>query len=94
MPTLTMATTTAAANSADITVVAGTPINVGLYTDAGGDIGAANVTANISRKNPNATYTLTGMTLGYYAPNIVLDGPGVYRVEKSASAIAVGVVTD
>jgi len=93
MPVALISPTTAASNSADFTVTGSTAVSVGLYTAAGGGM-AGDVSVGISRKNPAGTYQSTGLVVSGAVPNVVVAAPGVYRAEKPATAVAVGVVTD
>lgn len=93
MPTANPAPTTSAANSTDITVTSAAPVNVGLYTAAGGAL-PGGVRAPLARKNPSGTYDKTGLELTSQVPNLTITGAGVYRVEKPATTVAVGVSTD
>lgn len=93
MPTNILAATTSAGNSSDITITSAAPLTVGLYVAAGGAI-AADVVAPITRKNASGTYSPTGEALTGARPNVTITGAGVYRVEKPATQVAVGVVQD
>jgi hypothetical protein len=93
MPTQILAPATSAGNSTDVTVTAAAPVTVGLYTAAGGSV-SGEITAPITRKNPSGTYAPIGESLSGARPNLTITGPGVYRVEKPATSIAVGVQSD
>lgn len=93
MPTALIAPTTAAANSTDVTLAAGQEANLGLYTAAGGPV-PAGVVATIARRNPSGTYDHTGNILTSQKPNAVLSGAGIYRIQKPATDVAIGVNQD
>ena len=93
MPTEVLAKGTTEANSTDITVAAGTPINVGLFRADEKEI-EDHVQFPIYRKDPDGNYQPTGLTLYKYEPNVTLIGPGVYRVSRPVCTVATGIQTD
>lgn len=93
MPVALIAPTVSATNSADFTVTATAPVNIGLYVAAGGGL-SGEVVVSIERKNPSATYGSTGLSISGSQTNMVVTAPGVYRAVKPATTLAVGVQTD
>lgn len=93
MPTEVLAKGTTAATSSDITVVAGTPINVGLFRADEAPI-EADCKCKITRQDPDGNDQPTGLELNGVAPNIVLIGPGVYNVNRPEITVATGIQTD
>lgn len=94
MPTNAIAPATAASNSSDITVAAGSAVTVGLCTAAGGPIPHENLPVKITRKNAAGTYDEVGLYLTAQVPALRLDSPGVYRAEKPVTSVAIGVNQD
>jgi hypothetical protein len=85
-----IASGTTQADSADFTVSAGAPSTISLH-DADG-VFANDVAAVIKVKSSSGVYRpVIGGDLTAQRPDIVIDGPGVYRVTKYASAVAFGV---
>ena len=94
MPTEILAKGTTAATSTVITVVAGTPITVGLFRADEGPI-EADCICPILREDPDGNDQPTGLVLNGINPNIVLIGPGLYFVDRPGSLkTATGVQTD
>lgn len=86
-----IAAATAAANSADVTVVAGTPVTVFLNV-ASGEV-PRDARATILMKNAGGQYEAIGSLSGA-SPETkarVIDGPGTYRVAKGVTSVAVAV---
>lgn len=74
-----IATANTAANSGDLTVVAGTPVTVGLK---GWETGAL---VYIFIKDDAAAYNLIGKMTAY-EPFTVITGPGTYRFSRVAGS--------
>lgn len=70
------------ANSADITVVAGTPVTLFLKTTAG-TLPDSQARASVQVKTSASLYQTIGALNGVDR-TIVIDGPGTYRVQKYA----------
>jgi hypothetical protein len=88
-----IASGTTADNSADFTVAAGTPVTISLH-DADGVFGN-DVAATVFIKSSGGVYrAVAGGNLSPQKPELVIDGPGTYRVSKYASAVAFGVDKD
>lgn len=86
-------TGTTQANSADIAVAAGTPTTISLF-NAAGTFGN-DVAATVFQKKSNGAYdAIKGGNLTAQRPELVLDGPGTFRVTKYASVVAFGVDQD
>lgn len=84
---------TTADSSADFTVAAGTPNTISLR-DADGVL-AGDVAAVIDIKSSDGVYRpVQNGSLHAHRPELVIDGPGTYRVRKFASAVAFGVDKD
>lgn len=67
-----------AANSADVTVLAGEPITVALKGVAEG------AKVNINIKNDAGTYEFTGFALEPSGRIVTISGPGTYRFSRLA----------
>lgn len=88
-----IASGTVQADSADFTVAAGTPNTISLF-DADG-VFANDVAATLFIKSSGGVYrAVAGGNLTGQKPEIVIDGPGTYRVTKYASTVAFGVDKD
>jgi hypothetical protein len=85
-----LATGTTLANSADFTIVAGAPRTLFLKYDAnaGGPIQYF-----IQHKNADSTYTTKVVMTPSYDP-LTLDGSGVFRAQRQASAASSGLDID
>lgn len=89
-----------AAIDINVTVVAGTPVHLGLYTAAGP---VPSCQCLISRKNPAGTFAPTGYVLTSADPsgdaqktdiNFNMVAAGDYVIHKPATTIAIGVFKD
>ena len=95
MPQL-LPTGTTQADSTDITLASGVSTVISLFAASGVSI-PLEPQALIQRKGSNGIYrTLSGATgiLSGSWLEIVIGGPGTFRVRKLASAVAVGVDRD
>lgn len=79
-----IASSTSAATSADITVVAGTPATIFLKS-ATSEVLPSDGSAQIQIKSSNLTYYVLG-SIDRVNPAKVIDGPGTYRIVKTGSA--------
>ncbi|TPM58981.1 hypothetical protein FJ959_08895 [Mesorhizobium sp. B2-2-4] len=80
MATQILATGSTAADSADVTVAAGTPITVGLK-----GVVDANALVIIYLKDDGAAYNQVGR-LTSDVPSIMISAPGTYRFSRAAGA--------
>lgn len=80
MATQILATASTAADSADVTVAAGTPVTVGLK-----GVVDANAAVIISLKDDAATYNVVGR-LTSDVPSLMISAPGTYRFSRVAGA--------
>lgn len=88
-----IASGTTAANSADFTVLSGSPVNISLH-DADG-VFSNDVAATVFIKSSAGVYrAVSGGNLSAQRAELVIDGPGTYRVTKYASVVAFGVDKD
>jgi hypothetical protein len=88
-----IASGTTPANSADFTVLAGVPVTISLQ-DADG-VFSNDMAATIFIKSSAAVYrAVKGGNLTGQTAELVIDGPGTYRVTKYASVVAFGVDKD
>jgi len=78
---LTVGTT--AANSSDVTVVAGTPLTVCLK-DAAGKVVEPGARVNILLKDDAGEYFLVGLQLTTLKPALQIAAPGTYRFSRVA----------
>lgn len=91
--TAIIASGTTQADSADFTVAAGTPVTISLF-DADGVFGN-DVAATVFKKSSGAVYKpVAGASLTAMRQELVIDGPGEFRVTKYASVVAFGVDKD
>jgi hypothetical protein len=89
MATQILAAGTAAADSADITVSAGTMLTVGLK--GGVPSGANNPSVSIYLKDDTGVYNYVD-ELGYPSRQaLVIVGPGVYRFSRNSNGATCGV---
>jgi hypothetical protein len=82
MATEILAPGTAPANSADITVNVGSPVNVGAFRDDEQTL-EYNFRGLIFRKDANGDYNPTNFSLNVDTPNQMLVGAGIYQVRRS-----------
>jgi hypothetical protein len=88
-----VASGTTQANSSDFTLAAGTPATLSLFTASG--VFANDMAATVFKKDSGGVYrALKGGDLTAMRPELVLDGPGEFRVTKYASVVACGVDRD
>jgi hypothetical protein len=88
-----IASGTTEANSSDFTVSAGVPATISLF-DADGVFGN-DVQATVFIKSSGGVYrAVHGGALSCSRRELVIDGPGTYRVTKYASQVAFGVDKD
>jgi hypothetical protein len=76
-----LATANTAADSADVTVAAGTPITVSLK----GQVDQAAIVL-ISLKDDGGVYNQTGGRLTSDVPSLMISAPGTYRFSRVAGA--------
>jgi hypothetical protein len=77
--------------SSDITVTAGTPVTISLFSSTTQYL-PADARALIQQKSSGGTYnTVTGGELNINSQQMVIDGPGVFRVVKNPAAGSYGV---
>ena len=93
MSTEVLAAGTTAANSIDIVVATGAPINVGLARTDENPVGGDCV-CPIMRKDGNGDYGPTGFILSNKNPSLVLVGAGTYQVRRPAIDFATSIETD
>lgn len=82
MATTLIAVGNSAADSADITVAAGTPVMIFLTESADGPVDS-NARVEVKAKSAGGTYHVIGQITGM-DPARVIDGPGTYRVSRIA----------
>lgn len=93
MPTQVLAKGTTAADTTEITVVAGTPKNIGLFRADEANV-ESDCKCPITRKDPDGNFQPTGLVLSGVNPNIVLIGAGVYIASRPVIKVATGIQTD
>lgn len=76
-----IATGSTAANSADVTVVAGTPITVGLK-----GVVDANATVLVSLKDDGSAYNRINSRLTSDVASLMISAPGTYRFSRVAGS--------
>jgi hypothetical protein len=89
MATELLATGTAAADSADVVVTAGTPVTIYLKKGSDGAV-SASARATVKIKSSGGTYHEIGALTGQYQA-LVIDGPGTYRISRETASEAFGV---
>jgi len=91
MSTSILAVGTTEAVSSTFTVVAGTPVTIGLFITGGGVI-PSSVSAEVEIEDPGATFSRTGVELSERSPSALIVAPGLYRVRRYAtSGVSVGI---
>jgi len=94
MPTIVLVSGTTEASSDDITVVAGTPVNVGAFRDDEA-YNEDDFRGQVFRKGPDENYNPTNFTITMSKPNLLIVGAGVYQVRRfGALASPVGFYID
>jgi len=94
MPTQILAPGVGLDTSDEITVVAGAPVNVGLYRADGKNI-ERTCRGNIYRKDPDGVFNPTSYALYPDEPNLILVGAGVYHVVRvGAFLVPTGIQVD
>jgi hypothetical protein len=94
MPTQVLAPGTTEASSSDITVEAGTPVNVGAYRDDE-QLLEPEFRGLIYRKDAAGDYNPTNFSVHREKPNQVIVGPGIYQVRRTgAISKNTGIQTD
>lgn len=91
MSTQILAAGGAAGTSTPVTVVAGTPVTVGLFVSGSPIIPSFDPPMKVQIQNPDASYTDTGVALDQSATTALLIAPGVYRVARGDIGESVGV---
>ena len=91
MSTQILAAGGAAANSSTVTVVAGTPVTIGLFVSGSPIIPAFDPPMKVQIENPDESYTDTGVVLDQSSTAALLIAPGVYRVARGDIGESVGV---
>jgi hypothetical protein len=99
--TTPLAAGTAAATSADIAVTTAAPVNLGLFSTGNAPL-PTYPSVTIERKDPNGAYRSTGISLSRAQPDVLLNAPGTYRLNRgdltqpgiNPGVIAVGVMQD
>lgn len=89
MATEILASGTAAADSIDVVVAAGTPVTI--FLKVGSSIPVpSNADCDVKIKDAGGFYHTIGKLTGRQ-PAIVLDGPGTYRVSRLLTGEAFGI---
>lgn len=89
-----LAAGTGAGTSSNVTVTAGSPITVGLFTAASGAIPYFDNPIECDLQDPGGNWVLQSPFLDSTCPSIVLIGPGVYRFRRlSAVTVSIGIMT-
>jgi hypothetical protein len=91
--TALIAASTAASNSADVTIAAGATVTFALFTAAGGRV-PNGFEVPLRKKNSSGTYSDSGAVLSARNPVLQLTGPLVIRAEKPLTSETVGVDQD
>ena len=86
-----IASGTSAADSSDFTVTAGTPTTIHLIDADGGNLPSDAQALLYMKSSGNQYRPVKNGELNAMKPELVLDGPGTYRVSKFASSVAFGV---
>jgi len=82
------------ADSTEITVAAGVPVNVGIF-HATSNTFMWKASMSIMRKDPNGVFVPTDFYLTADTPNQLIVGAGVYLVRRaSGSSVPTGVMID
>lgn len=84
-----LASGTTEASTSDITVTAGVPVTVFLKAAAGANV-ARGSRAVLQIKSAGGAYFTVG-ELTRHRPQVVIDGPGTYRVTRLAADTAFGI---
>jgi hypothetical protein len=94
MSTQILAPGTSQANSSEIIVITGYPINVGAFRADGAALDAG-FRGSILRKDVNGIFNVTNYYLEAATPNQMIVGPGIYKVLRSGTfATATGIQID
>lgn len=88
MSTSILAAGTTAANSTSVTVTAGAPVTVGLFSAGAASIPYCEPSLRVQIENPDASFTDTGVELDNLNQSALLIAPGVYRIARSADTSA------
>lgn len=89
MATEILATGTAAGDSTDVVVAAGTPVTVFLKAATSIPV-PSDALAEVKVKSVGLTYHTIGVLTGKQ-PALVIDGPGTYQVSRIAGTAAFGI---
>jgi hypothetical protein len=93
MSTVILAAGTAAANSTDVTVTAGVPVTLFLFSGSSGPVPSeADCDVQI-KETVGGTYHTIGKLTGR-DPGVVIDSPGTYRVARNLTTASVGVAQE
>ena len=94
MATEILAAGTTAANSADVVVVAGAPVNVMLFRDDEAKI-EPKCTCPIFKQDSDGNWNPTTWSLNHDSPTRVLVGAGTYQIRRPAGLVkATGIAID
>ena len=89
-----LATGTTAANSADIVVAAGQSCTIGIKRALGAHLNVAEGSAELFRKDDTGNYNPTGIGVNHLSANFILDAQGTYRMQRTLSTQAFGLIID
>lgn len=92
MSTSILAVGTTAATSTSVTVVAGSPVTVGLFVAGGGIIPYFDPPIVCDIEDPNTAFSQTQVILDSTVPTALLIAPGIYRFRRPViSGASVGI---
>ena len=93
MPSSILAEANTAANSSEVTIVAGTPQTIGAFRTGELELDGTDH-AVITRKDAVGEFQPTGLQIDRTHHDIVLYGPGVYRAERPVGNSGFGLIVD